>query len=146
MLATVQRVSSAEIFIKGSKHASIKQGIVVFICIESSDTFQEVLKMKNKIYTFNILEDDNRTMSTCLKNLNEDIMIISQFTLAAITSKGTNPSFHKAAKPEEAKLLYYEFVNECKKEQNNLVEGIFAEQMDIQLVNKGPITFNFKVN
>ena len=87
MLATVQRVSSAEIFIKGSKHASINQGIVVFICIESSDTFQEVLKMKNKIYTFNILEDDNRTMSTCLKNLNEDIMIISQFTLAAITSK-----------------------------------------------------------
>ena len=102
--------------------------------------------MKNKIYTFNILEDDSRTMSTSLKNLNEDIMIISQFTLAAITSKGTNPSFHKAAKPEEAKLLYYEFVNECKKEQNNLVEGIFAEQMDIQLVNKGPITFNFKVN
>ena len=146
MLATVQRVSSAEIFIKGSKYASIKQGIVVFICIESSDTFQEVLKMKNKIYTFNILEDDNRTMSTSLKNLNEDIMIISQFTLAAITSKGTNPSFHKSAKPEEAKLLYYEFVNECKKEQNNLVEGIFAEQMDIQLVNKGPITFNFKVN
>ena len=146
MLATVQRVSSAEIFIKDSKHASIKQGIVVFICIESSDTFQEVLKMKNKIYTFNILEDDSRTMSTSLKNLNEDIMIISQFTLAAITSKGTNPSFHKAAKPEEAKLLYYEFVNECKKEQNNLVEGIFAEQMDIQLVNKGPITFNFKVN
>ena len=146
MLATVQRVSSAEIFIKDSKHASIKQGIVVFICIESSDTFQEVLKMKNKIYTFNILEDDNRTMSTCLKNLNEDIMIISQFTLAAITSKGPNPSFHKAAKPEEAKLLYYEFINECKKEQNNLVEGIFAEQMDIQLVNKGPITFNFKVN
>jgi D-tyrosyl-tRNA(Tyr) deacylase len=85
-------------------------------------------------------------MSTSLKNLNEDIMIISQFTLAAITSKGTNPSFHKAAKPEEAKLLYYKFVNECKKEQNNLVEGIFAEQMDIQLVNKGPITFNFKVN
>ena len=146
MLATVQRVSSAEIFIKGSKHASIKQGIVVFICIEASDTFQEVLKMKNKIYTFNILEDDNSTMSTCLKNLNEDIMIISQFTLAAITSKGPNPSFHKAAKPEEAKLLYYEFINECKKEQNNLVEGIFAEQMNIQLVNKGPITFNFKVN
>ena len=128
------------------QHTSIKQGIVVFVCIESSDTFQEVLKMKKKIYTFNILEDDNRTMSTSLKNLNEDIMIISQFTLAAITSKGTNPSFHKAAKPEEAKLLYYEFVNECKKEQNNLVEGIFAEQMDIQLVNKGPITFNFKVN
>ena len=146
MLATVQRVSSAEIFIKDSKHASIKQGIVVFICIESSDTFQEVLKMKKKIYTFNILEDDSRTMSTSLKNLNEDIMIISQFTLAAITSKGPNPSFHKAAKPEEAKLLYYEFINECKKEQNNLVEGIFAEQMNIQLVNKGPITFNFKVN
>ena len=101
--------------------------------------------MKNKIYSFSILEDDNHTMSTSLQNLKEDIMIVSQFTLAAITSKGTKPSFHKSAKPEDAKLLYYEFVNEFKKETNKLVEGIFGEGMDIKLTNKGPITFNFKV-
>ena len=100
---------------------------------------------KNKIYSFSILEDDINTMSTSLQNLNEDIMIVSQFTLAAITSKGTKPSFHKSAKPEDAKLLYYEFVNEFKKETNKLVEGVFGESMDIKLTNKGPITFNFKV-
>ncbi len=145
MLATVQRVSSAEIHINGLKHASINQGVVIFICIESSDVSKNVIKMKNKIYSFSILEDDSRTMSTSLKNLNEDIMIVSQFTLAAITSKGTKPSFHKSAKPEDAKLLYYEFVNEFKKETNKLVEGVFGESMDIKLTNKGPITFNFKV-
>ena len=145
MLATVQRVSSAEIHINGLKHASINQGVVIFICIESSDVSKNVIKMKNKIYSFSILEDDINTMSTSLQNLNEDIMIVSQFTLAAITSKGTKPSFHKSAKPEDAKLLYYEFVNEFKKETNKLVEGIFGESMDIKLTNKGPITFNFKV-
>ncbi|GEM_PF-662564 len=145
MLATVQRVSSAEIHINGLKHASINQGVVIFICIESSDVSKNVIKMKNKIYSFSILEDDINTMSTSLQNLNEDIMIVSQFTLAAITSKGTKPSFHKSAKPEDAKLLYYEFVNEFKKETNKLVEGVFGESMDIKLTNKGPITFNFKV-
>jgi D-tyrosyl-tRNA(Tyr) deacylase len=145
LLATVQRVSSAEIHINGLKHASINQGVVIFICIESSDVSKNVIKMKNKIYSFSILEDDINTMSTSLQNLNEDIMIVSQFTLAAITSKGTKPSFHKSAKPEDAKLLYYEFVNEFKKETNKLVEGIFGESMDIKLTNKGPITFNFKV-
>jgi|TARA_B110000914_G_scaffold226499_1_gene252221 D-tyrosyl-tRNA(Tyr) deacylase len=145
LLATVQRVSSAEIHINGLKHASINQGVVIFICIESSDVSKNVIKMKNKIYSFSILEDDINTMSTSLQNLNEDIMIVSQFTLAAITSKGTKPSFHKSAKPEDAKLLYYEFVNEFKKETNKLVEGVFGESMDIKLTNKGPITFNFKV-
>tara|TARA_B100000795_G_scaffold167690_1_gene126243 strand:+ start:3460 stop:3900 length:441 start_codon:yes stop_codon:yes gene_type:complete len=145
LLATVQRVSSAEIHINGLKHASINQGVVIFICIESSDVSKHVIKMKNKIYSFSILEDDNHTMSTSLQNLKEDIMIVSQFTLAAITSKGTKPSFHKSAKPEDAKLLYYEFVNEFKKETNKLVEGVFGESMDIKLTNKGPITFNFKV-
>jgi len=145
LLATVQRVSSAEIHINGLKHASINQGVVIFICIESSDVSKNVIKMKNKIYSFSILEDDINIMSTSLQNLNEDIMIVSQFTLAAITSKGTKPSFHKSAKPEDAKLLYYEFVNEFKKETNKLVEGVFGESMDIKLTNKGPITFNFKV-
>jgi D-tyrosyl-tRNA(Tyr) deacylase len=145
LLATVQRVSSAEIHINGLKHASINQGVVIFICIESSDVSKNVIKMKNKIYSFSILDDDINTMSTSLQNLNEDIMIVSQFTLAAITSKGTKPSFHKSAKPEDAKLLYYEFVNEFKKETNKLVEGVFGESMDIKLTNKGPITFNFKV-
>ena len=145
MLATVQRVSSAEIHINGLKHASINQGVVIFICIESSDTSKHVIKMKDKIYSFNILEDDSITMSSSLQNLKEDIMIVSQFTLAAITSKGTKPSFHKSAKPEDAKLLYYEFINEFKKEKNKLTEGLFGEKMDVKLTNKGPITFNFKV-
>ena len=105
MLATVQRVLSAEVSINNQSHSSINQGVVIFICIEASDSLKEVIKMKDKIFNFSILEDDSSTMSASLKNLKEDIMIISQFTLAAITSKGTKPSFHRSAKLEYAKLM-----------------------------------------
>jgi len=115
----------------------------VFPC---SDSSEEVIKMKNKIYSFSLLDKDNKSMTASLKELKEDIMIISQFTLAAVTTKGTKPSFHKSAKPEEAKVLYDEFVNAFKNEQNNIVEGIFGEYMEINLTNKGPVTFNFQVN
>ena len=71
-------------------------------------------------------------------------MIVSQFTLAAITNKGNKPSFHKAAKPEDAKLLYDEFMTEFKKVFLRVEEGKFGAFMEIALVNKGPITFNFK--
>ena len=146
MLATVQRVTEAKVSINGTSYSSIKQGVVIFICIESSDSSEEVIKMKNKIYSFYLLDKDNKSMTASLKELKEDIMIISQFTLAAVTTKGTKPSFHKSAKPEEAKVLYDEFVNAFKNEQNNIVEGIFGEYMEINLTNKGPVTFNFQVN
>ena len=146
MLATVQRVLSAEVSINNQSHSSINQGVVIFICIEASDSLKEAIKMKDKIFNFRILEDDSSTMSASLKNLKEDIMIISQFTLAAITSKGTKPSFHRSAKPEYAKLMYHAFVSEFKKEQNIVVDGVFGEHMDITLTNKGPITLNFEVN
>lgn len=145
MLATVQKVSSASIIVNGELHTSINRGVVIFVCIEASDSCKEIIKMKDKIYTFKILEEDSNIMSASLQKLEEDIMIVSQYTLAAITTKGTRASFHKSAKPQDAKLLYDGFVREFRKEKNMVVEGVFGEHMDINLVNTGPITFNFKV-
>ena len=145
LLSTVQRVSKAEVIIKGKSYSSIGSGLLVFICIEESDTSIVVRKMIDKIINFKILDGSNGIASEAIKDSEEDILIVSQFTLAAITSKGNKPSFHKSAKPEKAKLLYDEFVNEFTKIYKRVEQGRFGASMKIALVNKGPVTFNFKI-
>ncbi len=144
MLATVQRVSKAEVLVRDNIYSSIKNGLLIFICIEQDDTQQTIKDMVNKIINFRILEGSKGITSKALKDSEEEVLIVSQFTLAAITNKGNKPSFHKAAKPEDAKLLYDEFMTEFKKVFLRVEEGKFGAFMEIALVNKGPITFNFK--
>ncbi|MAU69525.1 MAG: D-tyrosyl-tRNA(Tyr) deacylase [Gammaproteobacteria bacterium] len=144
MLATVQRVSSAEIIIDNQTFSSIESGCLVFACIEANDSFEQVKEMTDKIINFRMLEGPKGITSRSLKDSNEEVLIVSQFTLAAITNKGTKPSFHKAAKPDEAKLLYDEFLIEFKSLFPKVKEGKFGAFMEINLVNKGPVTFNFK--
>ena len=144
MLATVQRVSSAKIIIDNQTFSSIERGYLVFVCIEINDSFEQVKEMTDKIINFRMLEGPKGITSRSLKDSNEEVLIVSQFTLAAITNKGTKPSFHKAAKPDEAKLLYDEFLIEFKSLFPKVKEGKFGAFMEINLVNKGPVTFNFK--
>ncbi len=144
MIATVQRVSKAEVLVGDNIYSSIKSGLLIFICVEQNDTQQTIKDMVNKIINFRILEGSKGITSKALKDSEEEALIVSQFTLAAITNKGSKPSFHKAAKPEDAKLLYDEFVAEFKKVFLRVEEGKFGAFMEIALVNKGPITFNFK--
>ena len=144
MLATVQRVSSAEIIIDNQTFSSIESGCLVFACIEANDSFEQVKEMTDKIINFRMLEGPKGITSRSLKDSNEEVLIVSQFTLAAITNKGTKPSFHKAAKPDEAKLLYDEFLIQFKSLFPKVKEGKFGAFMEINLVNKGPVTFNFK--
>ena len=144
MLATVQRVSKAEVLVRDNIYSSIKNGLLIFICIEKDDTQQTIKDMVNKIINFRILEGSKGITSKALKDSEEEVLIVSQFTLAAITNKGNTPSFHKAAKPEDAKLLYDEFMTEFKKVFLRVEEGKFGAFMEIALGNKGPITFNFK--
>ena len=144
MIATVQRVSEAKVEINNSIYSEIGEGVLILLCVESDDDSQQAIKMSDKILNFCILEGDNGTMSASLKELGEDVMIISQFTLAAITNKGNKPSFHKAAKPNKAKEIYNQFVQIFKDSSLNVQTGKFGEIMNITLTNKGPITFNFR--
>ena len=144
MIATVQRVSEAKVEINNSIYSEIGEGLLILVCVESDDDSQQAIKMSDKILNFCILEGDNGTMSASLRELEEDVMIISQFTLAAITNKGNKPSFHKAAKPNKAKEIYYQFVQIFKDSSLNVQTGKFGEIMNITLTNKGPITFNFR--
>ena len=144
MIATVQRVSEAKVEINNSIYSEIGEGVLILVCVESDDDSQQAIKMSDKILNFCILEGDNGTMSASLRELEEDVMIISQFTLAAITNKGNKPSFHKAAKPNKAKEVYDQFVQIFKDSSLNVQTGKFGEIMNITLTNKGPITFNFR--
>ena len=144
MIATVQRVSEAQVEINNSIYSEIGDGVLILLCVERDDDSKQAIKMSDKILNFCILEGDSGTMSASLRELEEDVMIISQFTLAAITNKGNKPSFHKAAKPNKAKEIYDQFVQIFKDSSLNVQTGKFGEIMNITLTNKGPITFNFR--
>ena len=144
MIATVQRVSEAKVEINNSIYSEIGEGVLILLCVERDDDSKQAIKMSDKILNFCILEGDSGTMSASLMELEEDVMIISQFTLAAITNKGNKPSFHKAAKPNKAKEIYDQFVQIFKDSSLNVQTGKFGEIMNITLTNKGPITFNFR--
>ena len=144
MIATVQRVSEAKVEINNSIYSEIGEGVLILLCVESDDDSVQAIKMTDKILNFCILEGDSGTMSASLRELEEDVMIISQFTLAAITNKGNKPSFHKAAKPNKAKEIYNQFVQIFKDSSLNVQTGKFGEIMNITLTNKGPRTFNFR--
>ncbi len=144
MIATVQRVSEAKVEINNSIYSEIGDGVLILLCVERDDDSKQAIKMSDKILNFCILDGDSGTMSASLRELEEDVMIISQFTLAAITNKGNKPSFHKAAKPNKAKEIYDQFVQIFKDSSLNVQTGKFGEIMNITLTNKGPITFNFR--
>ena len=144
MIATVQRVSEARVEINDSIYSEIGEGVLILLCVESGDGSDQAVRMSEKILNFCILEGDRGTMSASLRELEEDVMIISQFTLAAITNKGNKPSFHKAAKPHKAKEIYDEFIQIFRDSSLNVQTGKFGEIMNISLTNQGPITFNFR--
>jgi D-tyrosyl-tRNA(Tyr) deacylase len=145
LLATIQRVSKAEVIVDDQIFSSIKRGCLLFVCFEVNDSFKEVKEMTDKLITFRMLDGPKGITSRSLKDSDEEVLIVSQFTLAAITNKGSKPSFHKAAKTDDAKLLYDKFVNEFKKTSLRVEEGKFGAFMEINLVNNGPVTFNFKI-
>ena len=144
MLATVQRVSEAQVSIENKIFTEIGSGLLIFVCLEKGDSSNSVISMINKIINFKMLDGFNGSKPRSLKDANEEALVVSQFTLAAITNKGNKPSFHKSAKPEEAKLMYDEFMNLFERSCGNVKQGKFGAFMEISLINKGPITFNFK--
>ena len=144
MLATIQRVSEARVSIEGKIFSEIGSGLLIFVCIEKGDSIESITSMVGKIINFKMLDGPLGPSFRSLKESNEETLIVSQFTLAAITHKGNKPSFHKSAKTKEAKLLYDDFVSLFNKTYGKVKQGEFGAHMNISLINKGPITFNFK--
>jgi D-tyrosyl-tRNA(Tyr) deacylase len=141
--ALVQRVSSAEIFINEEQHAKIQTGLLAFVCFESADVESVTDQFIKKISEFTFFDDVRGVMALNLKEIDGELMLVSQFTLAAITNKGNKPSFHKAAKTDDALLLYNQLIGKLDQSSINYQAGEFGANMNVALVNNGPVTFSF---
>ena len=145
MQALAQRVSSAKICINNKTHASIKEGILAYVCFEAGDEEEVVDKFLSKIINFSFFKGDNGIMSSTLKEIGGELMIVSQFTLSAVTDKGNKPSFHRAAETEKANFLYNSLLARLDESAIRFQSGVFGSDMDIHSVNAGPVTFSFKM-
>lgn len=141
MKAVLQRVKEASVAIDGQIHSKINTGMLVLFCVEKEDTPEKLDWMTNKVISLRFFEDENGKMNKSIKDVNGDILVVSQFTLAADCKKGTRPSFDNAQLPQVANVYYENFVNKLKKEGLNVKTGVFAAMMQVSLINDGPVTF-----
>ena len=141
MKGLIQRVKSASVTIDGHLHSKINLGILVFLGIEKGDTEENAVKLADKIVKLRIFEDEFEKMNKSLTDVNGEILVVSQFTLAGDCKKGTRPRFDKAELPKRANELYEYFNNQLKQKNIKLQTGVFGAMMDVELINDGPVTF-----
>lgn len=140
MKCLIQRVKEATIHIENKVISHIQHGLLVFVCAEPNDTEEIVRRAVNKIIKLRIFNDTEGKMNLSLADTNGSLLIVSQFTLAADTTKGNRPSFFQAAKPDLGKKIYNDFVRIAKQMHPTVQSGKFAANMQIALVNDGPVT------
>ena len=141
MRAVIQRVSQAGVSINGTEAAAIGAGLMVLLGIEDADTDQDVEWLSAKIVQLRIFNDDQGVMNVSLKEVNGDILLISQFTLHASTKKGNRPSYIRAAKPPVAIPIYERMIRRLSEDLGKpIYTGEFGADMKVRLVNDGPVT------
>lgn len=140
MRVVVQRVKHASVTINGTVNGKINNGFLVLLCIQSTDSEQDVDYLVKKVTNLRIFSDENDKMNLSLKDVNGELLIVSQFTLYANCKEGNRPSFVEAAKPDVAIPLYEYFISECRKIIPVVETGIFGADMKVDLLNDGPVT------
>jgi len=141
MRAVIQRVAKASVTIDNKIHSQIADGLLVLLGIEDADTDEDIKWLAGKIVNLRIFNDENGVMNVSVKDINGDILVVSQFTLHASTKKGNRPSYIKASKPEFAIPIYEKFVQQLNNDLGKKVHtGVFAADMKVELCNDGPVT------
>ncbi len=141
MKAVLQRVSQASVTIQAEVVAQIESGLLVLIGIEDTDNHEDLEWLSAKIVNLRIFADENDVMNLSLKDINGDMIVVSQFTLHALTKKGNRPSYIKAARPELAIPIYESFVQQIEIDFGKKVQtGKFGADMKVSLINDGPVT------
>ena len=141
MRVVIQRVSKASVQVNSNLISSISEGLLILLGIENNDTNDDINWLIKKIANLRIFSDKNDKMNYSVRDVNGDIIVVSQFTLHAKTKKGNRPSYLNAAKPEIAIPLYEKFINNLGKETgSNVYSGEFGAQMQVTLTNDGPVT------
>lgn len=141
MRVLIQRVSHASVTIDDQLKSSIQQGLLVLIGIEDNDTTEDCEWLTSKIVNLRIFDDENGVMNKSLIDIDGELLIVSQFTLHAMTAKGNRPSYIRAAKPEIAIPLYETFCNIATNKLGKTIQtGTFGADMKVALLNDGPVT------
>jgi len=141
MRAVIQRVTRASVTVEGSLKSAIGQGLLVLLGVEDADTAEDIEWLAQKLVNLRIFNDAEGVMNLSVKEINGDVLIVSQFTLHASTKKGNRPSYIRAAKPPVAIPLYEQFVRQAEAELGKPPgTGTFGADMKVELLNDGPVT------
>jgi D-aminoacyl-tRNA deacylase len=141
MKAVIQRVTQASVSIDGTIRSEIKNGLLVLIGIEDADNNEDIEWLSNKIVNLRIFDDENKVPNISVKDINGDVLLVSQFTLHASTKKGNRPSYIKASKPDIATPLYEKMIKQLENDLGKKIfTGEFGADMKVQLLNDGPVT------
>ncbi|HET9942582.1 MAG TPA: D-aminoacyl-tRNA deacylase [Terriglobia bacterium] len=141
MKAVIQRVSRARVVIDSLEHSSIQLGILILLGVEKGDTAQDGAALARKIVELRIFEDEAGKMNLSVLDKQGEVLAVSQFTLLGDCRKGRRPSFDDAAPPDQARELYDAFVESLRSTGVRVQTGVFLANMDVELVNQGPVTF-----
>lgn len=140
MKVVVQKVLNASVVVNKEEAGKVNSGLLIFVGFTHNDNISNIKYIVNKIVNLRIFEDNNNVMNLSAKELNKELLVVSQFTLYADTSKGNRPSYINSLKHEEASVLYDLFVEELKKSNLKVETGIFRSDMKVNLINDGPTT------
>ncbi len=142
MIALLQRVTEANVSISNNKIASIGKGVLVFVGIERHDSEYQADRLISRILDYRIFDDADGKMNLSLTDIQGGLLLVPQFTLAADTKKGRRPSFTSAAHPSDAAKLFNYFCTQSKQVYSQVEMGKFGADMQVSLINDGPVTFN----
>ncbi|RZM05928.1 MAG: D-tyrosyl-tRNA(Tyr) deacylase [Pedobacter sp.] len=141
MRAVIQRVTRASVSIDGNINGSINSGLLIFLGIEDADSMQDVEWLAGKVTGLRIFNDAAGVMNLSIKEVSGDILLVSQFTLHALTKKGNRPSYIRASKPPHAVPLYEAMMQALENELGKqIATGVFGADMQVELLNDGPVT------
>ncbi len=145
MIALIQRVSNANVTVNNEVIGEIANGLLVFLAVQPEDTESKTKRLAERVAGYRVFNDENGKMNLNVKQAGGDILVVSQFTLAADTNSGMRPSFTGAAKPEFSNNLYQYFCQQLREQGFTVPTGEFAADMKVQLLNDGPVTFTLTI-
>lgn len=141
----MQRVTEASVSVESQVVGEITRGLLVLLAVEPNDTQAKAKRLAERVAGYRIFEDDNGKMNLNVQQVGGDILVVSQFTLAADTTRGMRPSFTSAAPPELSVELYQYFCQQLREQGFKVPTGIFGADMQVRLLNDGPVTINLQI-
>lgn len=145
MIALIQRVSEAKVEVAGETVGAIGRGLLVLAAVERGDAEPQVERLAERVLNYRIFPDEADRMNRSVRDIGGQLLLVSQFTLAADTRSGNRPSFTPAASPEEGRRLFDHFVAAVRQRHDRIATGRFGADMQVALVNDGPVTFSLRV-